>query len=427
MRFVPNYVISIHKSINSIATTGRDTVAITAAAVLAALTQWLVIVAIARIEGPTELGYFSFAQAIVIPVSYLAWLSSRQQILAAADFTAIDRHVLLRLVVPLALFSFAFVVVVFGLGRFELVPYLLAAIIMKYAEGIFDIWSAILQVQAKSMKMLRLTIVRVVPANILLVATYAVTSNIVLGSIISFLAMASASFFFERADIAVALSVMRQRWPGLGVSQLVSLIRLSFPLALANLLMSVAPAGLRLVVEHKFDASTLGYFSAINQFVTLGSLVQTAFGQAILPRLAYQARQRAWAQFWRTQLGGIGFMLCVGVVATGASYAIGSQVLLMIYGERYVEYYSFLIAMAAAAGFQYAGATAGVGAFAMHLRKTMLLSYCVVSVVTLSAAYFLASSSGVFCIPIALAVGGLCQIGVFTFAFWRIQYSQRGI
>ena len=400
---------------------GRDAAAITAAAILSALTQWLIVVAIARIEGPLALGYFSFSQAIIIPVSYLAWISSRQQILATKAMADVQDHVLLRMILPLISFSFVFVVLVYIFARIEIAPYLFAAIVMKYAEGFFDIWSAILQREGKSLRMLKVTVLRVIPANIVLVVIYRETSDIVISSLISLVCMLATSIFIGGRSAKDLLSSSRLVWLSVSIHRILRLMYTSYPLAFANLLMSLAPAGLRLIVEYRFDAQVLGYYSAINQFVTLGSLVQTAYGQSILPSLAEYSRQRNWKGFWRVQVTGIGLMLTIGVIATMTSYLLGAEVLSLIYGNAYVSYHSFLVAMAGAASIQYAAGVVGVGAFAMHLRKAMLANYCLVALIMLSSAYFFAELAGIFCIPIAMALAGVCQIIIFAATFRRSQ------
>ena len=127
-----------------------------------------------------------------------------------------------------------------------------------------------------------------------------------------------------------------------------ALVRLALPLGIAAMLISLNSAIPRYFVNLYSGKRDLGIFSALSYFIVVGNLLTNAVGQSVLPRLA-----RAYKLGTRTQFN----HLLTGLLACSMLVAIGSMTvallfgrrLLLIYGREYADAYPvFLLIMAAA-------------------------------------------------------------------------------
>lgn len=127
------------------------------------------------------------------------------------------------------------------------------------------------------------------------------------------------------------------------------LIRLSAPLGLVAMLISLNSAIPRYFIEAYWGKTQLGIFSALSYFIIAGNLIINAIGQSAAPRLAGLYLYPRRNEFFKMLAALFAISGGLGVVSMAIAGVFGREVL-SIYGREYSQSYQiFLIIMAVAA------------------------------------------------------------------------------
>ena len=129
--------------------------------------------------------------------------------------------------------------------------------------------------------------------------------------------------------------------------------RTALPLGIVLMLGSLNMNLPRYAIERYLGTTELGVFAAVASFITVGSTLINAVGQAASPRLARHALGRELRRFRRLSLQLSGLAIALGLAGVAAAFLLGGFVLSLVYRPDYAQYRSLLVAVMCAAMLQY--------------------------------------------------------------------------
>jgi O-antigen/teichoic acid export membrane protein len=348
----------------------RDLVWSITGTAVSALSQWAIVVVLARYGSPSMLGEYALGVAISTPIVLLASLALRTvQVtdthagFAFADYLrlrVVGMVLALGLIGGAALLSGSHgvaVVVLVGLAR--------------VLDGVADIFLGLCQrwaqITSVGVAMVVGGLVKVAVVAVLLV----VTGSIVWTAVGLFAASALGGVAFcawiarllVRREAAASAGVARPRT----AVRLASLTMIALPLGFASGVASITANVPRYLVEHRLGAAALGTFTALGYVVPAANSAFASVAQIVLPKMARLNASGDLTGLVRLTWRLVGGCALVGAGAVLAAAAFGRPALDTLYGPEYAEQVHLLIPLAAAAAI--GGVTYVVGTALSAVRR----------------------------------------------------------
>jgi O-antigen/teichoic acid export membrane protein len=175
---------------------------------------------------------------------------------------------------------------------------------------------------------------------------------------------------------------VRARWVRI---DLVRLMRLSLPLGVTAMLISLSTMIPRYFIEHFRGEQELGAFVAMTSLTVVGGTVVNALGQAVSPRLAryYAAGDRASVR--RVLVGVVGLAVVMGGAGVAVAMVWGRQILTALYRPEYAEHVDAFTLIMVAAGFSYVAALLGHAMTSARLFRVQMPLFAGVAAAALVA------------------------------------------
>ncbi len=323
-----------------------------AGSVLYAACQWGMLVVLAKLGNAEMLGQLALGLAIAAPVFLLANLSLRGVLTTDARREhALGDYLALRLVTTAL--ALAAVAAIAGLGsyRWETRAAILAVGVMKAIESGSDVLYGLMQRHERA-DLIAGSIGR---RGLLSVLALAAGVHFT-GSLLCGLGLVALTWALVLATYDVPESVrlragdVRPRWVR---DDLLRLARLSVPLGVTAMFISLSTTIPRYVVARYRGEQELGAFVAMTSLIVIGETIANALGQAASPRLSRYYAAGDGAHVRRLLLG----LVALGVALGGAGLAIaeawGPEILTILYRPEYAEHADVLgpLMLAAAIGY----------------------------------------------------------------------------
>ncbi|HEY3443680.1 MAG TPA: oligosaccharide flippase family protein [Paludibaculum sp.] len=374
-----------------------------------AASQWGLLSILAKLGGRDVLGEYALAVALTAPVAMLAHLNLRAVL--ATDVSGQRRfrdYISLRLVVSgLALAAMAVMAAVFGRSAG------MAAVIFltglgQTSETISDAYYGAMQRRDEMDRIARSMMTR----GILSAAAFAAALWLT-GELVWAVAAAAAGRLLVLAvyDRRIGSADEASGWAETSWSGARSILRQALPLGGVLMLVSLNTNLPRYVIERQMGVGELGAFAAVASFVTAGSTIVNALGQAATPKLARLASMHEPANFLRlaAKLGALVFGLGVAGVACAA--LLGKVVLTLAYRPEYAAYSGLLVGVMGAAIPGYVAAALGYAVTAARAFDAQVPMFCIVAASCGYASWLLVPRLGLSGAVVAMAVAAAAQIG----------------
>ncbi len=332
-------------------------------------------------------GQYSLGVSICAPVFVLAGLNLRfVQATDAGNEYSFNHYWGLRLITSfLAILTVSLIVIFMGY-RLELAVIVLLLGVFKSLEALSDTIYGFLQ-RREQMDFIGISlIVKSLLSVFLLIISLSFSKNLFWA--VSSLVAASAltliwydSFRCGRilADPVPArrsfIDIARALRPYWGKPEQLKLVRISLPLGLVGMLLTLTFNIPRYFIEHHWGAKPLGIYSAMFQLLLAGSIVMMAIGQSLQPRLAiYYAGGQLGAfrhilvkaAAFAGLLGGLGFLFAI---------LWGKQLLTVFYSSEYARHAHCFQMVMMASIFYYIATILLFGLSAMRAFKKLLLPF----------------------------------------------------
>jgi O-antigen/teichoic acid export membrane protein len=320
--------------------------------------QWGVVMALAKLGSPEQLGEYALGMAVSAPILLFANLQLRALIASDVnDQFTFGQYLTFRLC------SLAVALVVLGVAACAGSPWRRAAVIIMvgFAQAVdytAEVYYGWMQKHGRLDRMSRSLAIKGPLALGALCAVMYVTRSLlwaVLGLVAGRLAV--LLLWDSRLSFAGGKSPLARLdgdW-----RDMLRLVRLSLPLGIISMLGGLNSGIPRYFVEAYRGSAELGIFSAIASLLSTGSLVVSAFGQSIFLPVA-----KTCARLDRTAFRGYVLVsMAVGAVLGGTGLvvatAFGHQILARLFRPEYAEREDVLVRMMIAATVSLAASGAG--------------------------------------------------------------------
>lgn len=371
--------------------------------------QWLLVVILARLDGPGAVGTLTLAFALSAPVIALSQLALRQVLNTDVSgcFT-IHTYRWLRLSSTAAA-----VVAIISTGallgyRGEALLTIVFIAAARGLESVSDLEHGIMQRAGRLGTASFSFVIRAAVSLILGVGAFLATRSVASVALGVAAGAATALLLFDLVNrntphgLPSCSSSSPHRW--------MLLIRRSLPLTAVSLLISINLNAPRYGVEHVLGSEELGYFAAMTQLISIANLSVTSLGQAFLPELA-----KAWCcgdlrRYKQLAYAYSSVALLVGLLGVLVISVFGGEILGLLYGAPFAAFGEVFTWLMAAGAVYLLSSAVGLLAMATGRFTSMLLPYTIVTSTTCFLTFLLLPTCGLKGVAVAMGVGNAIGI-----------------
>ncbi|MEK8211584.1 MULTISPECIES: lipopolysaccharide biosynthesis protein [unclassified Paenibacillus] len=325
------------------------------------LSQWGMVVLLAKLGSPAMVGQYVLALSITAPVILFANFQLRDfQATDANNQYSFQQYLTLRLLSMTAVFLLILAVTAFiplSLNTLLVVWFVCAA---KMVESVSDIYFGLFQRNEKMEYVGKSMILKGLSSVLVLGISVYLTQSIAAGALALALAWLGILLFYDMKNGAAVLGIrVAARTANGRLSSFRSVLGRGERATLKGLLLLVLPLGItaaldflnssipRYFLQHIGGEEALGYYSAIAYIMMAGGTFVNAMTQASSPRLSRYFRDNLQG-FKRLLLQIMGLCLLLGLAGLSAAYFMGEFLLSLLYSSDYAAYNNvFIIIMLA--------------------------------------------------------------------------------
>jgi len=355
--------------------------------------QWAMLVVLAKLGSVEMLGQFALGFAVAAPVFLLTNLSLREVLATDARAEhAFGDYLALRLIATSAgLLAIAGVAGLVGY-RWQTRAVILLVGVVKAIETVSDVFYGLMQ-RHERMNLIAGSIVLRGVLSVLGLAVGVYLSGSVLWGLVlvaGVWALVLATYDVPEGARVLGTAV-RPRWVRVDLGRL---IRLSLPLGVTAMLISLSATIPRYFVERYRGESELGAFVAMAYLMVIGSTVVNALGQSASPRLARYYATGDGAHVRRLLVGLGGVTIALGGAGVVVALAWGKEVLTVLYGPEYAKYADAFALIMVAAGINYVASFLGHAMTSARLFRVQMPLFAGVAATALVACAALVPTNG---------------------------------
>ncbi|PWT93988.1 MAG: polysaccharide biosynthesis protein [Acidobacteria bacterium] len=397
--------------------------------VIAALCNWLMVVALAKLGTSEIVGRFVLGLAITSPVILFSKLQ-----LQAIQATDAQHNYLFCDYFGLRLVTLCFaLLIIVGIAFFrghDLNLALTIAIIGfgKAIDAVSDVIYGQLQQQEQMDPISKSLMMKGVFSLVLLALAQYLTQNVFWAAVGWSLGSTIVLLFYDLPNGATILK--RHSYSGdsliprFNFQTLKRLTRLALPLGITMLFISLNINVPRYFVAHYAGEQSLGIFAALAAVATAGTYVTSALGQSAAPRLATYWTKDELLAFWKLLSKLMAIAVLLGVTGVLISWIAGKALLNFFYQSEYGMHPELLIWLMIGAGISYLASFFGYAATAAHAFKLQPLILGMCSAVTIGLCALLVPPYGILGAAWAILFANIVQL-IFM-GVYLAQSARRG-
>jgi len=379
---------------------------------LYAATQWATLSVVAKLGGRAMLGQYALAMAITAPVAMLAHLNLRAVL--ATDVEGrhhFNDYLAVRFGVSGAALAVVGVMALVLGGSAGMAAVIFLVGLAQTSDALSDAYYGAMQQREEMDRIARSMMARGVLSALVFGLVLWQTQNLV---------YAVAAMVVGRVTVLLAYdretgdSAEPANWVGAR-----GILRQALPLGAVLMLVSLNTNLPRYAIERSLGVAELGAFAAVASFVTAGSTIVNALGQAATPRLARFASRREPRRFVAMVAKLAALVLALGVVGVGCAVVLGKWVLSLAYRPEYADYSGLLVGVMGAAMLGYVAAALGYAATAARAFDAQVPMFCVVALSTACASWVLVPRFGLSGAAMAMGLAAAAQIAGQAFILSR--------
>jgi O-antigen/teichoic acid export membrane protein len=370
--------------------------------------QWLILVFLAKLGRPEQVGEYALGVAITAPILMFANLQLRA--LVAADISescSFGQYVAFRLATLAASLLVVAAVLVSARYSWQLAFTTTLIGVGQALDYVSETYYGQLQKFDHMDRVSRALMIKGPLSLLALGAGMYATGSLLAAVAAQTAARALVLVVYESRLAFGGMPAFRLEW---NTSRMGRLLRHSLPLGVISTLVILNLNIPRYFLEASWTRRELGVFSAMASLVGAGNLVMAALGQAVYVRLV-----RAWLDADRRAFIALFLHLLLVAAALGASATAvgaiwGKQVLTRLFRPEYATHVDAFAVLMVAAGLAFAAYAQGVALTAIgsfHPQIAMLLCSSATAVI---ACYRLVPARGVRGAAEALALTSLVQV-----------------
>lgn len=307
---------------------------------IVSLTKWLIVVVIARVLTPEDVGAYSLAFAIGAPVTLFANMKLRSLFITEEKYDISD-YIYSRSIVSVFAFIVLLLIALFIYPQYFYIIILVG--LMKIFDLQSDMYYAIPHKEEDMNYIGKLMIIKHLLTFIAFFVTLLITKDLVISLIIQLIFQILFLYLIEKKNIEDKYNVNSNTFIFKNIKKI---IMMGLPLGFEQLLFSFNTSYPRYLLEFFESAEILGYFSAIAYILTIGNLMMNAVSQNFLPYLSNKFKKKEYISFKKNVFIYLSmFTLALGTVLILFSFLFGEEFLSLVYGKKYAAYVDILILM----------------------------------------------------------------------------------
>lgn len=350
--------------------------------VIYAASQWGILTSLAKLGTPTAVGQYALGLAITAPIFMLFNLQLRAvQATDAKDTYEFGHYFGLRVVTSLIAIFLASVIAFIGHYDVQTSWIIVLIALSKGIESISDIVFGLLQ---KHERMDRIALSQILkgPLSLVVLAIILWLTGSLISSMIGLIVTwLSLLVFYDLANARYFAKVV----PQMNWGRLWRLVKLSLPLGIVMMLVSLNPNIPRYFIEGYLGVDQLGYFAAITYIMVAGNTVVNALGQSASPRLAKLYADRRVDEYKRLLCRLVIVGICLGVAGIALVLLVGEYILSLLYSKEYANYNFIFVVVMTSAAIGFVSSFLGYSVTAARVFKVQPI---INGIVTLSSLFF---------------------------------------
>lgn len=359
--------------------------------VIYAACQWGMLIALAKLGTPEMVGQLALGFAVTAPVIILANLTLRP-ILATdivGEYCFGDYFVLRLFTTAIALLVIMGIALLAGYPR-GTVLVILAVGLAKAMEAMSDVYHGLLQRHEQLDRIAKSKILKgllsVMAFTLCVHATRDVAWGVMglTGAGVLVLLLYDARYGAMVLDDTGRGTGIWRQWDSRRVYKLV---RLTLPLGVATMFVSLNDAIPRYVIEQYLGTTALGIYAAIAYLPAAGMMVVNAFGQSAVTRLAKYYAEPTQRQFTRLLFRMTGVAAAVGGAGVLAVFVGGRDLLTLAYQAQYADRTDVFLWLMCVSTIGYMASIIGFGLIAARLLTVQPLVLAASSIVGVVCSY----------------------------------------
>jgi len=386
-----------------------------------AVSQWAIVIAIARIGTPADVGVFALGLALTAPIVLLTGFQLRA--VYATDAKGRFRfaeYLTLRLITS-AIAAVVIVILAVTTASRGSTSVIVMIGVAKALEGLSDVFYGVMQ---KRERMDRLSVSLMMRGAFSLVgvaAAMALTRDLVIAASAY---AAVGAITLGLFDVPVARRLLTSRGPDpirpvRPRGDTLELARLAYPLGIVMFLISVNVNIPRYLVESFLGPSSLGYFAAVAYLYVGGTTLMVAVGESAAPRMSrlYLSDRPGYVRFvTRMAAAAAG----LGIVSVCIAWLFGDVLLLGLYGAEYAERSEVLVWLMAAAALGFVSSVLGFALTAARSFRVQVPLFALVALTTLGLSFVLIPRFGLHGAAYAVFGAAVLQVGLTALAYMAV-------
>lgn len=360
--------------------------------VVSAACQWLIIVMLAKLSSPEVVGQYMLGVAISSPIILFTTLQMRS--VQATDF---DNHYPFSFYLAFRMVAMAVAIVITAITCFvtglkdETFVVVLAVCLGQAIEFVSDIYYGKMQKHERLDWIARSLIMRGPLALIAFAVVYSLTHSLIWGVVAMAMGRLTILIFFDARVTKFDEPAAPLTDP---VKSAVQLLKLTLPLGIVGMLVSLNIQVPRYFIEHFMSNRELGIFAALASWLAAGQLVVSALGQSAFVRIAKAHRDGDTSLFNTVVLKVSMLSLGLGMTMVIGAKIAGARILHLLFRPEYAQYQDLFVLLLAVGGVSWIASCLGYALTAIRCIRPQIVLLFVVVGTTAAFSYLLISRYG---------------------------------
>jgi O-antigen/teichoic acid export membrane protein len=323
--------------------------------------QYGMLMAMARLGSPTQVGQFALAQALATPVIVISQMQLRQlQVTDVAGQQTYGQYLGARLVASVVAVALIMTIALVSQYRGEMLAVIGLVAVAKALESVSDIAHGALQRAERMDLIARALILKGVASLAAFVALLALTGRL-LPSVAAMACMWGLVLLVYDMPLSRRVTGGTSWRVAVDWDVLRTLARTALPLSFASGLLALSANVPRYVLEATRGSEAVGLFAVAAVPLAILAVAHTAVHQATLPRAATHFHHREWGDVRRIATQVAVLQMAGGALLTVLLFFAGEPVMRGLFGAEYVVVAPLAALMAAGV------ALGGVGAWGVTI------------------------------------------------------------
>lgn len=381
---------------------------------IASFTKWLILIFIARLLSPTDVGIYALALAIGAPITIFSNMKLKSLYVSEMNLKFSD-YLYARNILNIVAISALMLITICFYPQYFFTIVIVG--IMKIFDLQSDLYYALPYKNEDMQKIGKLIINKHLLTLFVFVIVLALKENLNIALTLQLIMQVFFFFFIEKRGISKKFKYEKNSFD---LKNIKKLYLLGLPLGIAMMIASFNSSYPRFILESQESAKLLGIFSTIAYVLIIGNLVISAVSQVFLPKLTSYIQVKDYETFYNIIFKRLTyFSILLGGFIVLLSYFVGESLLDFIYGDTYGEYVNLLILLSIAMALDFVSVNFETALIAMRYVSVQPKISLFLLIVNISIAYFMIVQYGMYGAAYSIIVVNFIQL------ILRLYFSKR--